>query len=273
MSRDALTLEAYRRLGVDASAVARAPQITPQLHAIQATVRRAGQPRITTNVRELNDGATMTEQIHHAAPYGPGADILTSWPQYLHASDSADSGLVLNAYYTLPKTLSRLLPVEAFCVAANVSPLRLLEIITATIVRQGAQASAIIASVNHPRVVEKTVEMALTDGGESDRRALDRATGFLPTAKGPSVVVNASASANASAQAASVTAPPPEQTIRRLSDRLNAARGLPTSDQQVPALPASSAIDIPSSSSAASAREPMTINLPLDDEEEEGDMD
>jgi len=264
VSRSATFAEACRRLGIDPDAIARAPQITPQLRLIEETMRRAGQPKVTTRERTIGHGqsaVTLTEDTTHATPYGPGARVSSAWPQYLHASDSADAALVLSAYYSIPKTFARALPVEAFCVAASISPLRILELVTATIVRQGAQASAIIAAVNHPRVVEKTVEMALTDDGESDRRALDRATGFLPTAKGTQISIAANASASATAQAAAVAAPPPEQTIRRLSDRLNAARGLPVSGQESPALPAANVIPIPAD---ANPREPMTIDLPLD---------
>jgi hypothetical protein len=84
--------------------------------------------------------------------------------------------------------------------------------------------------VNHPRVVEKSVEMALTDEGIEDRTLLAKATGFLPTPKGSRTTVNVAANANAQSAAnpqVLVAAPPPENTIRRLVDRLNEARGLP----------------------------------------------
>jgi hypothetical protein len=92
-------------------------------------------------------------------------------------------------------------------------------------------------------VVEKSVEMALTDGGIEDRMLLGKATGFLPTPKGSRTIVNVEANANAQSNPqVLVAAPPPEQTIRRLVDRLNEARGLPP--VAAPALPAADNPDV-----------------------------
>jgi len=237
MNNAVLRDEAYRRLGVTERDTLRAPQITPQLRAISKTIRRSDQPEVTERVLPSrgHHSPVILEQTRHTAPYGPGSDLLISWTQYLHAAESKDASAVLDAYYSITKTFASLLPIEAFCLAANVSPLRILETITATIVRLGAQASTIIAAVNHPRVVEKSVEMALTDDGIEDRTLLAKAVGFLPTPKGSRVIVNASATANSESTAQSaVVAPAPENTIRRLVDRLNEARGiLPTGAQPV----------------------------------------
>ena len=87
----------------------------------------------------------------------------------------------MDVYLSVPESYRRLLPVEAFCLAAGVSPWRVLEGITVVAVRQGAQASAILAAVVHPSVVEKTVERALQDDGTKERMMLHKAVGFLPT--------------------------------------------------------------------------------------------
>jgi len=204
-------LKAYSELGITEEAVASGIQITPQLKAIAAVIRRAGQPKV--------------QKTEHTPPYGPGSDVAKSWPWYLATSDSPDSKKVLDIYYAHLKVHRRLLPVEAFCLAANVSPLRVLELITGCCVRLGAQASTIIAAVNHPRIVEKAVEMALTDAGHDDRKDLHQAVGFLPTAKGTNIHI--SQIANAQSSSASTPAPPPEQTIRRMVIRFNDAKQLP----------------------------------------------
>lgn len=230
---------ALLQLHITRDEISAAPQITPQLRAISRTLKRAGQPKITT--RTIGDVEVRT---HHRAPYAPGTNLETAWPHYLASSDHPDAkkvllifnGLSAHLRYNDPlhvrgrlvKTLR--LPIEAFCVAAGVSPLSILGVLTGEIVRMGAQASSVIAAINHPRVVQKSVEMALTDGGVADRMVLHRATGFLPSPKGAqtniSVQTTASAAATAEPQIA-VVAPPPEQTIRRLVDRFNEARGLP----------------------------------------------
>jgi|SRR5208282_4564611 len=228
--RDQLRTLALERLGVRAEDVARQPRITPQLRMIAATVRRAGQPRVTRRIGTVG-AVTVAEDTRHAVPHGPGADLYRAWPLYLEASESDDARMVMVAYRSIPRHLARTLDIEAFCLAGGVSPVRILEILVGVAVRFGAQASTIIAAVNHPRVVEKTVEMALTDGGVDDRTTLHKATGFLPAPKGAhtniTIAQNASATATGGNAQAAVVAPPPEQTIRRLVDRFNDARLLP----------------------------------------------
>ena len=87
----------------------------------------------------------------------------------------------MKVYLSVPASYRRLLPVEAFCHAAGVSPWRILEAVTVVAVRQGAQASAVLAALVHPRVVEKTIERALQDDGTKERMMLHKAVGFLPT--------------------------------------------------------------------------------------------
>jgi hypothetical protein len=101
--------------------------------------------------------------------------------ELLGASDDPEGRKVLEVYLSVPASYRRLLPLEAFCHAAGVSPWRILEVIAAVAVRQGAQASAIVASVLHVDVVQKTVEKALQDGGDRERLMLHKAFGFLPT--------------------------------------------------------------------------------------------
>jgi hypothetical protein len=198
--------ESLERLGVTPAMILAVPQITPQLRMIARTIRGSSDSRV---------------------PYGPGTDLLRSWPNYLEATTDVECQRVRQVYYGLPRVHRSGLPIEAFCVAAGVSPLHVLEALTATVMRLGVQASSIIASVNHPRVVQKSIDVALTDDGVRDREMLHKHANFLPTPAGArtNIVVTQNASATAAAQAA--TAPPPEQTIRRLADRFNLARALP----------------------------------------------
>jgi hypothetical protein len=198
--------ESLARLGVTPAMILAVPQITPQLRMIARTIRGSSDSRV---------------------PYGPGTDLLKSWPNYLEATTDVECQRVRQVYYGLPRVHRSGLPIEAFCVAASVSPLHVLEALTATVMRLGVQASSIIASVNHPRVVQKTIDVALTDDGHKDREMLHKHANFLPTPAGArtSIVVTQTAQATAAAQ--TVAAPPPEATIRRLADRFNLARALP----------------------------------------------
>jgi hypothetical protein len=234
---DLARARAYSVLGITIEEVAVAPQITSQLREIARTIRRAGQPKRIRQARKSisrDNGTLKTSESDTTVilnddippPYGPGADLPRSWPHYLSSDDHADARKVLLAYHSIPHYCRDVLPIEAFCVAAKVSPLSILGILVGSIVRMGAAARTVIAMVNQPRVVQKSVDMALTDDGIADRELLAKATGFLPTPKGAQTIINVDnkSSATANAQSAVVDAPPPEQTIRRLVDRFNDAR-------------------------------------------------
>lgn len=98
---------------------------------------------------------------------------------FLEYSEDPDARRVLEVYRSVPESYRRLLRPEDFCHAAGVSPRRVLECITVVGVRQAALGSAFVAAVLHPRVVVKTVEMALQDDGTKERMMLHKATGFL----------------------------------------------------------------------------------------------
>jgi hypothetical protein len=95
----------------------------------------------------------------------------------LAESNDPNAIKVHSAYLSVPESYRRLLPAEAYCHAAGVSPWVVLEAVTVAAVRSGAMSSAIVAAVNQPRVVQKTVEMALQDDGVKERVALFRAIG------------------------------------------------------------------------------------------------
>jgi len=249
---------AYEYLGVTPAAVSLAPQITPQLRMIARTIRRDGQPKRTRKLVDMDTHRRIAtiDETEHAVPYGPGHDLPNSWPHYLASSDHPDAKRVLLVFYSVPASHRRALPVEAYCVAANVSPASILGIITSEIVRLGVQASTIIAAVNHPRVVQKSVEMALTDDGILDRNLLAKATGFLPAPKGSHTSISVQTTANASAAApVAVLAPAPEQTTRTLANKLNELRGLPPVRT----------LDIPA---AMPSKEAVAIEVESDEDEE-----
>ena len=185
---------AYQHLGIQPESVERVPFLWPNLRGI---------------ARRLNRDRAED------APVVCPLDLL-QW------SEDPAAHKVLQKYLSVPESYRRLLPAEAYCCAAGVSPWRILEIVTGVAVRLGTQSSAILAAIWHPRVVEKTIEMALTDEGTADRNALHRATGFTPLPKGSTTIVNVQQ--NAQGQVATVAAPRPEDTIRILSARFNEAR-------------------------------------------------
>ena len=146
---------AYRCLGIDPKYVQCFPFFAMDLRRIARAVRGAdkdGPP--TTPVRALD---------------------------FLEYSEDPDARKVLEVYRSVPESYRRLLRPEDFCHAAGVSPLRILEHITVAAVRLGVMGSAIVAAINRPRAVQKTVQRALQDDGIRDREMFHKATGFLPT--------------------------------------------------------------------------------------------
>jgi hypothetical protein len=144
---------AYQCLGINPKDVQCIPFFATQLRRIARTVRGAD------------------KHSPHAAPVRA--------LDFLEFSEDPEARKVLEVYRSVPESYRRLLRPEDFCHAAGVSPWRTLEIIATVVVRHEAQASAVIAALMRPRVVMKTVEMALRDEGIRDRVVFHKATGFL----------------------------------------------------------------------------------------------
>jgi hypothetical protein len=200
------------------------PSITRQLESLSTALMR--EVKVPREILDAH-GKRITV-LDTILPFGIGPDLRLSWPHLLKLSDLPDARAISQLYERLEPAQARSLPVEAFCIAAGLSPMRVIEILTGILVRQGATASTILAAVWHPRVVEKTVQMALQDDGVSDRATLHKATGFTPSPKGSQTIINVQNSANAAnIPAVFVPAPSPESTVRLLADTFNEARGLP----------------------------------------------
>jgi hypothetical protein len=184
---------AYQHLGIRPQDVERVPFLWPNLRGI---------------AHRLNRGRTKD------APLVCPLDLL-QW------SEDPEACKVLQKYRSVPQSYRRLLPAEAYCRAAGVSPLHVLEVVTGVAVRLGTQTSAILAAVWHPHVVKKTIEMALTDEGIADRNALHRATAFTPLPKGSTTIVNVQQNAQGQLPVTCVPTPRIEDTIRILTARFN----------------------------------------------------
>lgn len=116
----------------------------------------------------------------------------------------------------------------------GLAPVELLRIIADVACRIAMYQAQIIAALSHPRVVERTVELALNAEDDSNKLTaqtiLHKAAGFLPTPKGSQTTIAITQNAQANATSRSiVAAPSPEHTIRSLTDRFNEIRGLPRS--------------------------------------------
>lgn len=96
----------------------------------------------------------------------------------------------LAVYDEIPAGDRDYISIEAICLKANVLPSALLGSLFMACKDMKGKESALIAVLEHPGVLKKTVEYAKTPGGDRDRKMLHEAVGFLPTPKGGSINVN-----------------------------------------------------------------------------------
>jgi hypothetical protein len=146
---------AYQRLGIDPNDVQLLPFLRDEFRRIARLINRG--------LHENDPSASPTRPL-----------------DCLRCSEDPEARRVLDVYLSVPESYRRLLPAEAFCKAAGVSPWKVLESIAVVAVRQGAMVSAVIAAVRHPSVVQKTINRALQDDGFRECKMLHKAMGFLP---------------------------------------------------------------------------------------------
>lgn len=149
---------AYQRLGIRPQDVEIVPVFREQLRDLARCISRE---------RGKGRGALP------GSPIGPFT--------YLEHSSDSEARKVLAAYKSVPASYRRLLPPEAFCVAAAVPPSRVLEIVAAIVVKEGARITAVRAAVRQARVLDKTIERALQDDGWRERLMVHKIMGALPT--------------------------------------------------------------------------------------------
>jgi hypothetical protein len=101
---------AYRHLGINPKDVQYLPFVARQLRRIARRINH------TANRGEPSDPSDLSSQPVRAL-------------DYLRSSDDPEAQKVVNAYFSVPESYRRLLPLEAFCHAAGVSPWRVLECI------------------------------------------------------------------------------------------------------------------------------------------------
>lgn len=156
----------------------------------------------------------------------------------LRASSLPDARAFIAKYddVTLPRYQKEQMPLEAFAVAAKVPGDRILNALVQSEKAYNALKGASHAARNHPAIVTKSTELALT--GDLDHTVLNmKQMGFLPAPKGSQVSINVAANASAAAPIIATLAPSPERSIRELQDRFNAPPKL-AAGEPVPESPA-----------------------------------
>ena len=191
------TKAALDRLQITKEQLLAVPQITPHLEHIMSSLAARGLP----------------------------SDI---W-YYMEASPAPDVRKVLFLRKQLRKQAQKYFSIEMFCAASGINdPQDILQAVIRTIDRLNRYNASLRISSAQPEVVQKTIDVAMTDGGDRARELYMKVSGLLPQSRGPhtTIQVNQNASATSSPQAIVVQATPAESTIKRMADQLNAYRQL-----------------------------------------------
>lgn len=161
-----------------------------------------------------------------ASPIGMLANKLfggkSAFMEFARLAVHIEAGLapIVEAYENLPDRLRAAVSIDELCVKYDVDPLHFIGVVGEAVQKYGNNAAIVIAALNFPGVVEKSVKQALKPDGFKDREALMKHHGFIPTPHGTSISVQANAAARADASAApeSKGLPSFERTMRELDD-------------------------------------------------------
>lgn len=184
-SEGQLTSECLERIGVTADQIAEAPKIS-------SVLRRS---------------------------IGGRAKVL----ELLQGSSEPDARKILKVVEEVGRRGRTGLPLEAYAIAAGLTTRRMFELVAGEAFVRSGEEAALVAATAHPKVVRKSVEMALTGKGVNDRKMLHQHAGFLPMPKTQFVTMNGGQQINASSQTQVNVAvlPSVEDSVKRLSDRFN----------------------------------------------------
>jgi hypothetical protein len=97
---------------------------------------------------------------------------------------------IITAYDTLSASDQSSIRLEDLCIGAEISPGEFLGLVTKALWERNADIGRLIAAVNHPQVVENTIQHSASPFGGGDRRMLLEASGFLPTSKGIAINID-----------------------------------------------------------------------------------
>ena len=159
---------ALRRIGVTKEDLETCPQITDSL------VRAFG--KINPLFGPVNQ------------PVFPRKEIFN----YIACSNDPDAQAFLKCYRGLARQDRDRVPIEAICIKSEVHPLKLFGIIVASAMAMKKQESALKTILNHPGIVDATLEEAKLPRGVAEKRMTHEAVGWLPTKQGSSIAINLS---------------------------------------------------------------------------------
>lgn len=239
-------MEAYERLGVKPEDVIALPQITPILTQLPGKAKDKG--------------------VNKAI-------------QFLRGSAEPHARKWLGVYDSIPSTVAALLPFEAFCLAADLTPKRVLEVITGACFEQSSNTSALLAAANHPDIVVATVKAAKNSQyGGGDRKMLHQHSGFIPVPKNQTTIISGGGVQNntqnngTNVNIGVGAVPQIEDVMARITNRFNVERlGLAAGDAEQARLLESNPESLPETEQAEQAELSEVIEQEQETNENSGE--
>ena len=144
--------------------------------------------------------------------------------EYLAGSEEKEARAIVDLRAKVTPEQARVLPFEAFCVAAGVTTKRMIGLIQEEVFAQSRVAASILKDSSIPDIVKVTLRQAKTIAGTQEKRMLLQSGGVLPLPKTVVMPVygNLNVDQSQKTQINQVAVlPPVEHTVQRLSDRFN----------------------------------------------------
>ena len=185
--------------------------------ASQLPLPTEGLAVVSRNPRD--DQPRFQGTITSACAAGIGIDHFIAMVRLAHASDPI-AARFLDAWDAASEEPSGR-TADAICEQLGIVPLDLLKAAAGAAVHFSASTATILAAAALPSIVERSIEVALTQKGTADRKMQLQHSGFLPVPAGSQTNI-AIMQSNAAQPVVVVAAPKPEATIRRLSERFHA---------------------------------------------------
>jgi hypothetical protein len=164
--------------------VARTPVRSRKRGRIRSTPERTQEDKradvyVRLGVKEEEVG--VLPRISHILSALPGG--VDKAVEYMRGSGEAEVRKWLIVYDSIPVSMRGLVPFEAYCLAANLTTKRVLELVTGACFEQSDAAASLIAKSAKPDVVAATVRGALSRRGTHDRKMMHLHEGFIPVPK------------------------------------------------------------------------------------------
>jgi hypothetical protein len=122
---------------------------------------------------------------------------------------------IIEGWDDLSDEARRRLDLDSLCRELKMDPFHFLAVVAESAMKYRDNASIIMAAISLPQVVQKSIDVALTDEGVSDRKMLMQHSAFLPMPKGSTIVNTFSANLqnNNEVNSSATTLPSFEKTM------------------------------------------------------------